>query len=249
MTMQKVNGADGHIIERVVAMGDLEGLKPMERARYYTSICEGLGLNPLTQPFMYVKLNNKLQLYARKDASDQLRKIHDISITITKRERIEDVYIVTAQAKTPDGRTDESIGAVSIIGLKGENLANALMKAETKSKRRVTLSICGLGWLDETEVADVRSAKPVVVTKDGEIVPDAPSEPDLTRQLAASVDWGKWVADHLGALRNASNKDRGAFNEAWADVVDDVKRLSPAPEHVEALNAGKNELKASLGWK
>jgi hypothetical protein len=30
-------------------------------------------------------------------------------------------------------------------------LANALMRAETKAKRRVTLSIAGLGWLDETE--------------------------------------------------------------------------------------------------
>jgi hypothetical protein len=28
------------------------------------------------------------------------------------------------------------------------------MKAETKAKRRVTLSIVGLGWLDESEVPD-----------------------------------------------------------------------------------------------
>jgi hypothetical protein len=53
------------------------------------------------------------------------------------------------------GRTDAAKGAVNISGLKGEALANALMKAETKAKRRATLSICGLGFLDETEVEDI----------------------------------------------------------------------------------------------
>jgi hypothetical protein len=39
--------------------------------------------------------------------------------------------------------------------LKGEARANAELKAVTKAKRRATLSICGLGWLDETEVDDI----------------------------------------------------------------------------------------------
>jgi hypothetical protein len=41
---------------------------------------------------------------------------------------------------------------VPLGNLRGEALANALMRAETKAKRRVTLSIAGLGWLDETEL-------------------------------------------------------------------------------------------------
>jgi hypothetical protein len=51
-----------------------------------------------------------------------------------------------------DSMTDCTITlAVAIGALKGDALANAPMKAETKSKRRVTLSLAGLGWLDETE--------------------------------------------------------------------------------------------------
>jgi hypothetical protein len=50
---------------------------------------------------------------------------------------------------------------VATVGLKGDALANALMKAETKSKRRVTLSICGLGMLDETEVDTIPDARKV----------------------------------------------------------------------------------------
>ena len=245
MTMQKVNGqANGVAIERLVALGDLEGLQPLERAAYYRKVCESLGLNPLTQPFAYIKLNGKLTLYAKKDTSDQLRKLHGVSIVIAKREHVSDLCIVTARATTPDGRTDESIGAVNLAGLKGENLANALMKAETKAKRRVTLSICGLGWLDETEVADVRAAKPVTVTTDGEILAEPPSAPDLTPQMSASIDWSRWVAEHVAAIDSAL--DMGSLNAAWADVNDDKRKLQPPAEHVERLRVAKDERKAAL---
>ncbi len=50
-----------------------------------------------------------------------------------------------------------------IEGLKGEARANAIMKCVTKAKRRVTLSICGLGMLDETEVDSIPTAQKVAV--------------------------------------------------------------------------------------
>src|SRR5690606_18256643 len=84
-----------------------------------------------------------------------------VSIQITSREKIGDVYVVTAKAKLPDGREDESTGAVSIANLSGDSLANAYLKAETKAKRRVTLSVCGLGMLDESEVETIKEARRV----------------------------------------------------------------------------------------
>lgn len=143
-------------IEMVLVRGDLSALTEEQRLSYYNNVCHSLGLNPLTKPFEYIKLNNKLVLYAKRDATDQLRKLYKVSVAITSRERLEDCYVVTAQASTPDGRTDESIGAVLVGNLKGEALANVLMKAETKAKRRVTLSICGMGILDETEIEDAQ---------------------------------------------------------------------------------------------
>ena len=44
---------------------------------------------------------------------------------------------------------------MNIAKLTGDALANALMKAETKAKRRATLSLCGLGFLDETEIETI----------------------------------------------------------------------------------------------
>lgn len=144
--------------ERAMIQGDLSRLSEPERLGYYKRVCESLGLNPLTQPFDYIVLNGKMKLYAKKDATDQLRSLNHVSIVGLDEAEREGVYIVTARAETNDGRKDQSKGAVNLGGLKGEALANAIMKAETKAKRRVTLSICGLGWLDETEVDDIRGA-------------------------------------------------------------------------------------------
>lgn len=149
----------GSQIERLLISGDLAGLKAEERVSYYKMVCETVGLNPLTKPFEYITLNGRLTLYALKACTDQLRAIHNISITIMSREVVDDCYVVTARATNPSGRTDENIGAVAIANLKGEAKCNALMKAETKAKRRVTLSIVGLGMLDETEVETIPATR------------------------------------------------------------------------------------------
>ena len=72
------------ILERVVVGGDLSGLNPQERMEYYRAICASVGLNPLTRPFDYLHLSGKLVLYAKRDATDQLRKIHGVSIEATR---------------------------------------------------------------------------------------------------------------------------------------------------------------------
>lgn len=183
------NNMDLSIMEKVVVQGDLSSLKPAERLIYYTKVCESVGLNPLTKPFDYLQLDGKLTLYAKRDATDQLRKIHDISITITSREKVGDVYLVTARGVMKDGRTDESIGAVSltkeeklwdemrkrkvptgrILPLTADELANAIMKAETKAKRRVTLSLSGLGMMDDSEIETVEGAERIEVGEGSQI--------------------------------------------------------------------------------
>lgn len=156
-------------MEAVLVGGNLAAMRPADSVQYYQAVCESLGLNPLTQPFAYLNLNGKLVLYAKRDCTDQLRRINNISITIPAREVVEGCYIVTARAQTPQNRQDESLGAVPIDGLKGEARSNAMMKAETKAKRRVTLSICGLAFLDESELDSVQGAVHVTVDPQGQI--------------------------------------------------------------------------------
>ena len=204
-------------IESVLIGGDLSKLTPEQRVNYYKAVCDSVGLNPLTRPFDYITLNGKLTLYAKKDATDQLRKRDGVSITKLEREVMNDICLVTAYAQTVT-RSDASTGAVSIKGLSGDALANAMMKAETKAKRRVTLSICGLGLLDETEVETVSTAVPTIVNVEtGEIVEDVPALPldnipDMSLELAMSEQtskgdlYGDLPNDKLALMFNAISK-------------------------------------------
>lgn len=203
----------GEVIEKVVVKGDLASLSPQERVLYYRQVCESLGLNPLTRPFDYIVLNGRLTLYARKDATDQLRRIHGISVQIISREFIDalGLYVVTARATTVDGRSDEAIGAVSVKGLAGENLANAIMKAETKAKRRVTLSLVGLGWTDESEVDSIPGAARVEVDMEtGEIIstPATPATPAVTQDLQPKERTEKQARLLGGLMKKTGLADR-----------------------------------------
>src|SRR3990167_4991511 len=153
--------AKSQIAEKLLLTGDLAGLSPEQRLLYYKMRTEQLGLDPFSKPFDYIILNGKLTLYANKNLTEQLRAKNDVSIDITESKVEAGNYVVVAKASTPNGRTDTSIAAVPIENLKGEARANAIMKAETKAKRCVTLSICSVGMLDETEVETIPDAKKI----------------------------------------------------------------------------------------
>lgn len=161
---------DAALAAQAATIGDLSQLTAVQRRALHRAICRSAGLNPVTQPFAYIKLNGKLTLYALKGATDQLRKINGVSILSVEREIVGDVLMVTVTATDATGRQDTDIGAVPIKGLAGEALANAYMKAITKGKRRVTLSISGLGFLAESGVGSIPQAEAVLVDHDtGEI--------------------------------------------------------------------------------
>jgi len=204
---RRPSGVGVATLEQVVVGNDLSKLSPGQRLEYYTGLCRSLGLNPLTRPFQYIVLNGKLTLYATRDATDQLRKGGDISIQIVAREMVGDIYVVTARASRA-GRQDESTGAVDVKGLRGEALANAYMKAETKAKRRVTLSICGLGMSDETEVVTIPGASLANVDMEtGEVV----STPALS-ESAESFSAGPWFQS-IGGTKPDFDRLRGLIAE------------------------------------
>jgi hypothetical protein len=256
-------------VEQALVLGDLSGLDPEQRVNYYMKVCTSLGLNPLTKPFAYIVLNGQLQLYARKDATDQLRKIHKLSIRALEHKTEHDLAVVTAYASSPDGRTDSAIGAVPIANLKGEALANALMKAETKAKRRVTLSLCGLGMTDESEVDSIPGAYlyPEPTPPDGvpgeAYVPTREREVD-DRDLVRSADeriWQNWLrilaeAQSLGLnpktvtlpierdeLKIRGNQLRSDIRDRQ-DQLDNEEAARVAARAHEAANARDEDLDA-----
>ena len=176
-----------NIIEAVIAAGDLSRLSVDQRNTYYVTVCQSIGLNALTRPFEYITLNGKLTLYARKDATDQLRSIKGVSITRADVSLADpDWVIVTTEARDATGRTDIDVGCVSRKDMRGD-LGNVIMKAVTKSKRRVTLSLCGLGMLDESEIETIPDAKPFVPTP--AVVRQVEPTPAPVAQIPAVPEW------------------------------------------------------------
>ena len=197
MAMATREAPDLAMMEKVVVGGDLASLSPGERLDYYRNVCESLGLNPLTRPFQYIKLNGMLRLYATKDCTEQLARIHKVSFHLSDGQIIDDIYIIKAEVQQ-EFRVASATGAVSIAGLSGEAKANAFMKAETKACRRATLRLIGLGWLDESETESIPNAQRVDVNADtGEIVEgQRPALPSGVGALDFTVvDVRRWMAD------------------------------------------------------
>jgi hypothetical protein len=230
----KTEPAD-RLLERVVIGGDLSKLTPLERTRHYIRVCKSMGLNEWTQPFAYLTLQGKQTLYAKKDAADQLRRIRGVSIEILHQGLTDDLYSVHVQATDATGRKDEDLGIVPLPShVKGEIRSNTMMKAVTKAKRRVTLSICGLGFLDEIEVESIRGAK----------TEEAPSAEELT--LAQEMNDGipEQFADAPPTQSTASataaagpEKDHPPLPKAAATIP--TKNLAMA---LEAASHGRNHL-------
>lgn len=203
------------LMNEVLIKGDLKGLTEAQRTSYYMKVCESVGLNPLTKPFEYIVLNGKMTLYALRGCTDQLRTVHGVSVVDMQETERDGVFIVTVKVSNKEGRTDMAKGAVNITGLKGEALANALMKAETKAKRRATLSICGLGLLDETEIETIPGAVNVTPSDVDETKPASPFKNATLRN--------QFVRNVQESLKNAKTEaelnDILALNKEKLDLM------------------------------
>lgn len=211
------------LVAQVIINGDLSMLSAKQRVDYYNGYCQRLGLDAFTKPFDLLKLNGREILYCTRSGAQQLNKLHNVSHAITSRETNAEagVYMVTSRACLPDGRCTESIGAVNITNLKGEAYANAVMKAETKAKRRATLDLLGLGVLDETEVESIATMPK------SEMQPiSAPqlSEADIicrkTYDDAAGVVSALDAVESIGQLRNLYK-----MNSVIVDANPEIKEM------------------------
>jgi hypothetical protein len=232
------------LMEKALTGQDLAGLSPEQRLSYYKAVCESLKLNPLTKPFDFISLDGKTVLYARKDCTEQLRRRDTISVRLLSRETSGGCYIVTAQASLPNGRVDESIGIVPVVHpdkykvwndaeqknawkdhpkagqpLTGADLANAMMKAETKAKRRVTLSIAGLGIMDESEIEHGEHTP-----FENETIPAASQQPQKT--LAARLFDRNTTLAELEVIRDEYLAKKESVPHEILGLIADMKLVA-----------------------
>jgi len=199
--------------------GSLAALNDRQRSEYYSKFCQEQGLDPHSVPFEWLNLNGKVSLYAKKNAADQLRMKHKISLT-TETKIEAGFVIVTATATLPSGRTDSDIGVVEVG--KGSRGANGMMTATTKAKRRVTLSITGLGMLDETEVDTIPSAKtmaPNIMPQiEKPVVPEKEEPEDLNRMFSDAGAYANEEASSTGVPKKQPPKKKPPRNKGAIQV-------------------------------
>jgi hypothetical protein len=164
------------IVFSLVIDGDLSKLSHEQVVGYYYHRCELLKLDPGEKPFDLIRLNGKLKLYTTKAGAAALTRVNRLDVKVIDRQNMDGLALVTARVTTPSGRGVDDVGAVALDGLRGEDLANAWMKATTKAKRRAVLACVGLGLLDESELEGVRGGERVSITQ-----LERPKDPPMSR--------------------------------------------------------------------
>lgn len=248
---------DMSAIELCLATGNLAQLQPDQRMNYLHALCQSVKLNPLTRPFQFMDLQGKLVVYATKDCADQLRARDKVNIEIIGKEEAHGCYTVTVKASV-NGRSDESCGSVPLTypdqkkeweggrftyvkhpragqPFQGEERANAIMKAETKAKRRVTLSICGLGMPDE---------------EDARLMAEAELEREQTETAGVPMTDSEYkaIGDTVVGLWNASAEEpdpQVAYElRERAKLLEKSAREPEPEEHKEMMAEAKEKTKA-----
>lgn len=246
---------DENIISSIVINGDISKLSPNDKVSYYRQFCERIGLDPISQPFKLLKLNGKEVLYCGREGAQQLNKVHKVSHDITARETVSGCYVVTAMASTPDGRHTTSIGAVAIDNLRGESLCNAMMKSETKAKRRATLDLLGLGILDETETDSIPGAQKIDLTdgQGGSVIGASGSSPviELPEAMKPAAQTSSALPPPKDLMPDAEALKKKIIDVVTPDdltaLVAEVKKL-PAGKERKAVSALMGDVAVQKGW-
>jgi hypothetical protein len=161
--------------DHAIATNDLSKLAPRQRVGLVLALCKSLALNPLSRPFEFLVLDGKVTLYATKSATEQLGRLHQISVKRTREANVGDLHVVEVEGRQPNGRTSFATKYVSLRDgrgnpLAGQKLGDAYAKAETGAKRRLILSMVGLAGLPDDDEAGGRPARRVWMDAEGNLI-------------------------------------------------------------------------------
>lgn len=145
-----------------VPMYDLADLNEDQRQKYYRDACAFFGVPDNLNLLAFIKMvpddnaKPRTVLYAKKGATDLIRQnkgITTVELELTKGIELSlGIVSFTAVGKDESGRIERAVGVISIDGLRGKQLASAIMTAQTRATRRMTLQFVGGGILDEAEL-------------------------------------------------------------------------------------------------
>lgn len=259
-------------ISKVILHGDWSALSDRQKMDFYKSYCESLGLNPLARPVEFLDLGSgkdrKLVPYANKGCTEQLRKIHGISCDRVEHRKEDGLYFVVAHVVDKTGREDTATGVIPFVEpptLKEWNkarnaydfkpnpnagkviapneLAVLIMKTETKAKRRATLSISGLGILDETEIESIPMEKNVTPAQPVAVADYKLEQKSNNLATKEQIEKANTLIKKLQKKEDYSDKvlmakygHKDITQASWEFMEDWIRKLEKQLTDVEAFN-------------
>ena len=138
---------------------DLRGLTKEEIAELVTDMAIRMGVDPSLAPIDIIPTREgKLVPYVNARGAAELRKRHGISVTdLETKKDGPDVVVLIAHVRDLDGKTETGVGACEYDSARPATIARAWMVAETRAKRRATMSAVGIfleAESDEVEASD-----------------------------------------------------------------------------------------------
>jgi len=236
---------------KFIPMYDLASLTEEQRAEYYKNACEyyevPAELNLLAFIFMDTGDGARnLVLYAKKGATDRIRDRKGITTTALTKDDGPGYVCFTAVGQDKNGRVERAVGAANIEGLHGQLLAAAVITAQTRATRRMTLQFVG-GLLDESEVHNATTNIAQVSTPlskiaqqpatqpnnaPGEVVPSVANptaDPVTQTQLDAQAALARVKPEVLAAAAGDSVTQNSPNEGVSLQEISVPKRRSPRP--------------------
>jgi hypothetical protein len=174
--------------------GDLSTLPEPEHDRVLVKMCAHYGLDPVLRPFCIIPAQGKKIWYATKTSTDMVASRDKLTRKFKERRIDKDLMICEIIMEITDGHRIEEGTAVVTIGefvrdpktgaigeqmMRGEALANAMMRCETKAKRRATLAWFGMPdgtGGEDIDLAPQAKAAKVTATETIETTATLPAE-------------------------------------------------------------------------
>lgn len=233
-------------IKEYFRSGNIAQLSADEQDFIKAKLCERYNLDPILRPFELISFSGGQQkFYMTASATNQLANALSLTREIVQLEIDEQRMIAkcTVKVSSPSGRSETCNAFIAIskfqqpkerggiptkVLLEGEDLANTLMKLETKAKRKATMSFFGImdagtDYEDRptTPLAAPDVSRPAVIAdaqKASEIV-------EVKTELPAESMNAQAVAPTPTEKPARATRKPAAAKPAPAETVDDRKEV------------------------
>lgn len=193
---------------------DLEDMNENQRQDYVKAVCQHLGVPDnlnLVRLTYYDEGDGprRLVCYAKRGATEIVRDRLGINVIGLDSKEVGGSIVFTATGKNNTGRQEMSTGSKYIKDLVGRPLDDAIMTAQTRAVRRMTLQFTGTGILDESEVNPNETVELKNTTQT--VVPPAPT-------VAPSTEPGKDITESEAEAKNGHDIVDKFVPPKWQDT-------------------------------